>query len=238
MPFTFNQAASAQSGTSAFGGVSTTGDLVFCAIAALMATNAAPNSVTVIDTAGTGNVYTQAGPPTASISLLGDFLFLYLFYCNGIIASGSAMTVGASSFGGSSPALSWSSILEYGKPAGAIVDPLSYANPTGSGAAISVNTTLTKASELLVCFTFTTLQTTGTAGTGWAQRNYTTGYVMSVDQLAGGAAGSNALNPANQTAGPWGAVFQAFYVPAVAPSGGGVGGSLIGPMDFWGGGFS
>jgi hypothetical protein len=236
MPFTFIQAASAQATSVAFPGVSTTGDLVVAAVGALNTTNVAPTSATVFDTAGTGNVYTQAGAPAASIPFSGDFLFLYLFYCNSFIASGSAITV-AVTFSPSA-ALAYTSILEYGKPAGTIIDPLSYANPTGSGTVVNVSTTLTKASELLVCFPFGIQPSGLTPGTGWTQRNYTTTQLMSVDQLSGGTAGSNALTPANQSpTGAWGAVFQAFYVPG-GGGGGGVGGSLIGAYDFWGGGSS
>jgi len=216
MPFTFNQAKSAQGSSAAFTGVSTTGDLVVCAFGALNATNVAPTTVTVFDTAGTGNVYTQSGAGTVGIPFSGFFLFLYEFYCNGITAAGSAMSVGVTF--SPSPALTYTSLLEYGRPAGAIVDSLSYANPTGSGTAVSVSTTLTQASELLVCFPFFIQPAGGTPGAGWTQRDYATGQLMSVDQLAGGTAGANALTPGNQSpTGPWGAVFQAFYVPAPAP---------------------
>jgi hypothetical protein len=234
MAFTFVQSAVAPSTNAvSFSAPSTSADLVkFFVMVAVSFPGTAP-TVMVADNGGV-NVYTLSGTP-ALVDDAGAFNFyLYDYSCFGFVAPGGNLTItGTAStvlfYGGAVAA-------EYGVPRGTIIDPSSYA--TGSNPAtvgMPVTTTLTKAGELLVFAEFCN-GTLGSPATGWNLR--ANNLIGLLDNLTGPATGTQTLTPISQTApSVWEATLTGFYTP-VAPAGGGVGGSLVGPYNFWGGGFN
>ena len=236
MAFTFVQSVAASSvNTATFSGPSTTGDLVKFALAVALTAPASTPTVTVTDNGGV-NVYVQAGTP-AEVLYGGAFdIYLFDFTCLNFTApSGNLVITGTA--GGTIAFYGGVGASEYGVPHGTTIDPGSY-NTASSVATpgMPITTSLTASGELLVFCAFFT-STLGVPVAGWNLRGNSS-LMAIVDNLNGPAAGSQSFNPISQSgSGAWEATITGFYTP-VAPAGGGVGNSLIGPYNFWGGGFS